>query len=72
MLRFGDRPGDDTYSYLGCMHVSDRSDRALSEMREGLDSAKRLVERTRLLLRGETPYDEGEQRMSASGSKAPG
>jgi len=54
------------------MHLSDRSDRALSEMREGIDSAKRLVERTRLLLRGETPYDEGEQRMSASGSKAPG
>lgn len=46
--------------------VSDKADaaqNALSEMRVGLDSAKRLVERTRSLLRGEMAYDENEQRM---------
>jgi hypothetical protein len=53
--------------------VSDQADaarNALSDMREGLDSAKRLVERTRSLLRGETPYDENEQRMSEQGGSS--
>ena len=44
--------------------LGDRARDAVSDMREGLDSAKRLVERTRSLLRGEAPYDENELRMS--------
>ena len=50
--------------------MSDQADaarNALSEMREGLESAKRLVERTRSLLRGDMPYDENELRMSERG-----
>jgi hypothetical protein len=53
--------------------VSDKADaaqNALSEMRDGLDSAKRLVERTRSLLQGRTVYDENELRMCGTGDGA--
>jgi hypothetical protein len=48
--------------------VSERGNKArdaMSEMRDGLDSAKRLVERTRALLRGEASYDDNELLMCA-------
>ena len=35
----------------------------LSELQHGLGEARKLVERTRSLLAGERPYDEGEESM---------
>ena len=44
----------------------DEAQTALVQLQGGLDNAKRLVERTRSLLAGETSYDDGELEMSAA------
>jgi hypothetical protein len=44
----------------------------VSELKAGLDEAKKLVERTRSLLSGETAYDEGEMAMIAAEAQAAG
>lgn len=51
---------------------ADPAREAVAELQEGLDHAKRLVERTRSLLTGETAYDADEITMiAAKAAKTP-
>jgi hypothetical protein len=59
--------------------VSDRSDKdvdaaqaALEELQSGLSHAKELVERTRLLLDGETPAGEADEARADEGEGSAG
>jgi hypothetical protein len=48
----------------------DEAQAALAALQGGLGNARQLVERTRSLLTGDAPYDEGEAAMSAGQAAA--